>query len=250
MRHKDWIERTASVILILLIWQIAAMSIAQPLLLASPLEVLQRLTTIWMEEEFASILAFSFSRIATGLFISLFAGIILAVIAGKVHAVELFLWPLILMVKTVPVVAIILMLLIWMTSSQLTAFIILLTVLPIIYTNMLEGIKSTDPKMMQMAQMFDMPFSKRLLYIYLPQIKPFLFSACSVSLGTAWKVGVAAEVLSIPDGSIGEAMYKAKVYFLTCDLFTWTIIVVLLSLLFEKAFMAILALLYNRLERL
>ena len=46
-------------------------------------------------------------------------------------------------------------------------------VLPIIYTNLLQGIKSTDPKMLEMAGVFRVGWLKRLKYIYLPQIKPF-----------------------------------------------------------------------------
>lgn len=221
----------------LLVWQAVAMVIAQPLLISSPFQVIQRLGTIWMDEGFWSSVAYSFTRITVGFLLSFVFGITLAVLAGKFHTVEVLLWPIILAVKTIPIVAIILICLIWMTSDQLTAFIVILMILPIIYTNMLSAIKSTDESMLQMASTFQMPFAKKLLYIYLPQIKPFLISACSISLGTAWKAGIAAEVLSIPDGSIGDMMHDAKVYFHTTDLLTWTLIVVLLSLAFEKVFL-------------
>ena len=250
MKHKDWIERFLAVFVLIAIWQAVAMAIAQPLLLASPVQVIARLGTIWMEPEFFGAVAYSCSRIAIGFLLSFVLGIVLGVLAGKFHVVEVLLWPLMLDVKTVPVVAIILICLIWMTSSQLTAFIVMLMVVPLIYANTLEAIKSTDPKMIQMAQTFHVPFVKRLIYIYLPQIRPFLVSACSVSLGVSWKSGIAAEVLSIPHGSIGELMHDAKVFFVTVDLLAWTLIVVLLSMMFEKAFLMLLDLFFKRLEKL
>ena len=250
MSRRIWIERIASIVIVLLAWQAVAMIIAQPLLISSPIQVIRRLGTIWMEDAFWTSVAYSFTRITFGFLLSFVFGIALAVLAGKFHTIEVLLWPVILAVKTVPIVAIILICLIWMTSDQLTAFIVVLMILPIIYTNMLSAIKSTDTNMLQMADTFHLPFGKRLIYIYLPQIKPFLISACSVSLGTAWKAGIAAEVLSIPDGSIGEMMHDAKVYFLTTDLLTWTLIVVLLSLAFEKAFLWALELFFSRLEKL
>ncbi len=85
-------------------------------------------------------------------------------------------------------------------------------------------------------------------YIYLPQLKPYLISACSVSIGLSWKAGIAAEVIGIPDGSIGERLYDAKVYLNSPDLFAWTVVIVLLSVLFEKLFLFLLKDSFRRLE--
>ena len=60
-----------------------------------------------------------------------------------------------------------------------------------------------------------------------------------MSLGLCWKAGVAAEVIGIPDGSIGEKLYEAKVYLDTPDLFAWTMVIILISMVFEKIFLAV-----------
>lgn len=95
-----------------------------------------------------------------------------------------------------------------------------------------------------------MPWRRRLLYIYLPQLQPFLLSACSVALGMSWKAGIAAEVIGIPSGSIGEQLYEAKVYLSTADLLSWTVVIVLVSVLFEKLFITLLKRAFAGLERL
>ncbi|MDP4132523.1 MAG: ABC transporter permease subunit [Bacillota bacterium] len=243
-------QKIFSVIFALLIWQAAAMIFNQKILLASPLEVIERLTNIWTEEGFFASLWFSFSRIAGGFILALISGILLAVMAGRFNFIETLLWPFMVTIKSIPVASFIIISLVWLTSNELSSFISFLVVLPIIYTNVLSGIKNTDAKMAQMADVFKLNWSKRLLYIWMPQIKPFLISACSVALGFSWKSGIAAEVIGIPNGSIGEMLYEAKVYFKTVDLFSITIIIVLISITLEKLFLALIRLGFRRLERI
>lgn len=103
-----------------------------------------------------------------------------------------------------------------------------------IYTNVLSGIRSVDKQLLEMAWVFQLSKLRIVRYIYLPHIMPFFYSACSVSLGMSWKAGVAAEVIGIPRGSVGERLQQAKVYLDTPDLFAWTLVIVAASLFFEK----------------
>ncbi len=110
-------------------------------------------------------------------------------------------------------------------------------VLPVIYTNVLQGIDGADPKLLEMASVFRMPFFRKVRYIYIPSVLPALVSAASVSLGFCWKSGIAAEVIGLPTGSIGEKLYEAKLYLMTGELFAWTAVIVLVSVVFEKLVM-------------
>ena len=139
--------------------------------------------------------------------------------------------------------------LIWLSAQNLSVFISFLIVLPVVYGNVLEGIKSEDIKMLEVGRVFGMPFFKRVLYIHMPQLKPFILSACMTSLGMSWKAGVAAEIIGTPDGSIGKQLYYAKIYLDTDDLLCWTVIIVIISVVFEKLFMLLLRRFYRRLER-
>ncbi len=76
-------------------------------------------------------------------------------------------------------------------------------------------------------------------YIYVSQVLPYFLSACRLSLGMCWKAGVAAEVIGVPSGSIGEKLYNAKIYLNTPDLFAWTIVIIVISFVFEKCFLGI-----------
>ena len=53
-------------------------------------------------------------------------------------------------------------------------------------------------------------------------------------MGLAWKAGIAAEVLANTRNSIGGQIYGAKIYLETADLFAWTAVVVVMSVLLER----------------
>lgn len=243
-RLKAKTQNIISIAAALLVWQAAAMALHQPLLLVSPWQVAVRLTTIWREAGFFASIFNSFSLIALGFLLGLGAGILLAIPAARFPFVRVLLKPYVLTVKSVPVASFVILALLWLSARRLSTFIAFLMVFPVIYSSVLEGILATDRQLLQMAKLFRVPFSRRLRMVYMPQLKPFLLGACSAALGMAWKAGVAAEVIGLPTGTMGERLYDAKVYLNTVDLFTWTVLIVLLSVLFEKIFLYILGRLF------
>ena len=225
----------------LFVWQAVSVWIGQEILLVSPVVVLERLTGLVMETEFWRSIGFSLAAAA---------GILAAGLSAKFERIREFFAPAVMVVKAVPVASFIILVLIWVPSRNLSVVISFLMVFPILYTNVLDGILSTDPKLLEMADVFALPHAVRIRYIYVSQVLPFFRTGCSIGLGLCWKAGVAAEVIGIPDGSIGEKLYNAKVYLNTPDLFAWTVVIVLISLLFEKLFLAMVDGAVIRLERM
>lgn len=244
---KNILQNTAAVLLALCVWQGVAMAVGEEILLASPLKVLIRFFELLGEKFFWTALGYTFLKITAGFFFGFTAGCILAVIAGRFKICEIIFRPFLITVKTVPVASFIVISLIWLSSKDLSVFISFLMVLPIIYTNVLEGLKNTDKKLLEAASIYKMPWSKRFKYIHLPALRPHIISACSLALGLAWKSGIAAEIIGIPEGSVGEMFYYAKAYLNSLDLFAWTLTVVAVSVVFEKAFTMLIKLFYKRL---
>ena len=234
----------------LLIWQGLSMYIGQDILLVSPVSVVQRLAQLVITAGFWQSVLFSLLRITAGFLLAAVSAIFFAALAARFKRIEEFLAPAILFIKSTPVASFIILILIWVSSRNLSVVISYLMVLPIIYTNVLEGIRSADSKLLEMADVFQVPKHRRVIYIYVSQVLPFFQSACLVGLGLCWKAGVAAEVIGIPKGSIGEKLYMAKIYFAAPDLFAWTLTIIIVSLLFEKLFMLLISVLIKRLERL
>ena len=118
----------------------------------------------------------------------------------------------------------------------LGAFVLSILV-PMIYVNTLSGLEHTDRKLLEMALVFRMPLWKQVRYIYIPAVLPYLISGCRTALGMSWKSGVAAEVIGIPEGSIGEQLYYSKLYLDTAGLFAWTFVIIIVSAVFERIFL-------------
>ncbi len=180
-------------------------------------------------------MGFSLVRILAGFALSLAAGVVFAVLSKFNSLVRALLQPLMQAAKATPVASFIILALVWISSDRLSVFTSFLMGLPVFYINVLEGLESADKKLLEMAQVFGMPMGKRIRAIYAPAAYPFLLSAMSASFGMCWKAGIAAEVIGIPDGSIGEALYRSKIFLDTPNLFAWTIAVMLLSVFLEKA---------------
>ncbi len=231
---KKRIILLSSVLFYLLLWQLIAMAVGQDILLVSPIKVLLRLFELITEPSFWRSIMFSTLRIALGFFSALAASLLLAVLSARFPAVRVLLYPLVSAIKATPVASIVIVILIWISSRNLSVVISFMMVFPVFYSNILEGIINTDKGLLEMAKVFQLPFGKKLKAIYFPAVLPYFRSASTVALGLCWKSGVAAEVIGIPTGSIGEKLYEAKVFFATEDVFAWTITIILLSLLFEK----------------
>lgn len=224
----------------LLLWQLGAMALNQKILLVSPVQVVARLWQLLPQGEFWAAVGFSFLRITLGFLLACVVGTALGVLASRFRVVRDLCAPLMATVKSIPVASFIILVLVWVPSRNLSVVISFLMVAPIVYQNVLGGISNMDHKLTEMADVFQVPFARRLRYLYLPQVAPFFRSACAVGLGLCWKSGVAAEVIGLPDGSIGERLYEAKVYLDTPDLFAWTLVIVLVSIAFEKLFLFLL----------
>ncbi|MDO4733390.1 MAG: ABC transporter permease subunit [Bacillota bacterium] len=237
----------------LLLWHGASLLLNRDsllILLPSPILVLQHLGELALTAAFWSSIAFSLLRIAGGFFLAVLLGILLAALSAGFRWVQELLAPLMLSMKTIPVASFIILALILFSSRNLAALISFLMVLPIIYTNVLAGIRSADRQLLEMGRLFRLPAPRMIRYLYIPQVMPFFRSGCAISLGLCWKSGIAAEVIGVSGGSIGEQLQQAKLYVDTPDLFAWTLVIVLLSLAFEKLVLFLLAKAAGQLEKI
>lgn len=236
---RVWAQRLLAVAFWLAVWALAAKALDQQILLVSPARAVSRLLELMRTAAFYHSLVFSLSRILLGFLGALAAGTLLAALSHRFSLLKALAAPLMSAVKSTPVASIIILALIWIRSSNLSVFTSFLMGLPVFYTNVLKGLESADPRLLEMAYVFEVPLPGRIRAIYVPAAYPFFLGAVSSSFGMCWKAGVAAEVIGIPTGSVGEALYRAKVYLNTPDLFAWTIAIMLISVLLEQGILLV-----------
>lgn len=235
--------RRAFIILFwLVVWQVLARLIRNPIVLVGPWETLGALRQLIPSADFWLSIAHSFQKISLGFLAAFLAGILLGSCAYGFPWLREFLEPVMILMRSIPVASFVILALIWIGSGNLSVFIAFLVVLPMIYVNTLSGLNSTDKQLLEMAAVFRIPLRKKIRFIYFPALLPYVMNGCRIALGMGWKSGVAAEVIGLPANSIGERLYMSKIYLETADLFAWTFTIIVISSWSERLFLFLLSL--------
>ena len=227
----------AAVLFYLALWHAGAVLANRSLLLKIPLplDTLRTFLRLCGEETFWRSVARSVLRILCG-FLS--AAVLGAAGGMASFASGWFRWlsaPLLRLIRTVPVAAFILLAWLWIPSRILPSFVSSLMVLPIIWSHVDAGLASVDERPLEMARIFGMSKRQILLKVRLPLMSPTLRTGCLTGVGIAWKAGVAAEVICNPTDSVGALLQGAKAAIDYERVFAVTLMVILLSVLFENA---------------
>ena len=226
--------RNAGIIFLwIIIWQGCYMLVGEDLLLASPAAVFSRILRLAGTLSFWNTIRWTLSRILCGFFLGLVFGTLAAFAAAKFRWLDAFLSLPMNVIKSTPVASFVILALVWIDGRNLSIFIAFLMVLPIVWYNVRAGIRSVDSKLLEMAAVFRVGRLEIFRKITLPAVLPHFLSAVKTGLGFSWKAGIAGEVLAIPANAIGTRLYNAKVYWETTDLFAWTIVIILLSMVLE-----------------
>ncbi|HIX30523.1 MAG TPA: ABC transporter permease subunit [Firmicutes bacterium] len=231
-------KQCAVIALWIALWALLAAAVRQPLLLPDPAAVLARLFALAQQTAFWQIVLFSVGRIMLGILCAVALGAVMAVLSCRFSAVEALFAPLLTVVKATPVASFILLVLIWIGRGSVPAVIAALMVLPVVWTNVAAGVRGVDRELLEMADSYRLGAAVRLRRILIPSVMPYFLSAVRTGIGIGWKAGVAAEVLTVPVRSIGKMIYESKLYLETTDLFAWTAVVIVISLLLEKLLVA------------
>lgn len=241
-KAKKTLKSLAAVLFWLAIWQIAAGFINKDLLIAipTPVSTVKALISGLGNSSLYISALLSILRIAAGFLLALVFGALLGFISAKSELLDTLFSPLLKVIRAIPVASFIILVFLWMKRDSVPTFIAFSCVLPIVWTNVKNGINATDKQLLEMARVMGMKKGAILKNIILPQAFPFISSAISTGLGFAWKSGVAAEVICRTQNSLGDLLWVGKSSVNYDEVFAVTTIVVILSVVFEHSISALL----------
>lgn len=236
MKKKvHWLFSFILLLALILLWHVLSLG-RKTLIFPSPFEVLQSLVQILSSKAF---FASVFNTVKTVLisFAVAFIPALALGIAGKFVPFLHFVMDKISgVIRSVPTVAIILMALLLLPVSVTPVVICFFVVFPVLYTNIAEGLVATDPLLLEMAQIYHISRKKIIRNIYIPSLKPFIAAGVRSSFGLSFKVMVTAEVFNfVSQNTIGAQMYLHKIQIDLAGIIAWTLVVIILSLLFDFA---------------
>lgn len=244
MEHNSKVKRImikAGVIAAwLLLWQLTAVIVDSEFLFPSPISVIKRLSELAVTADFWKAAAYSLGRISLGCAGGILVGTFFGALTAFSKPLYEFFSPLLVTIKTTPVASFIILLLVWVKRSGIPIVIAFLMVVPILWSNVAEGLRNADRQLLEAAKIFRFTRMQKIKGVYIPSVRPSFTAGCTTAIGFSWKAGIAAEILAIPPDTVGYNLYYARINLEYDDLFAWTAAVIAMSFLLEKAVVKIL----------
>lgn len=219
----------------LTVWQIAAIAVDNPLILPSPIETALRLFKLCCEKDFWGFTGLSLLRIFSGIAVAIPTAWLFAALCYKIKIISILFAPAVTLMKSTPVVSFILIAIFLVDRRVIPSAITFMMVFPVLYENVREGMLQAPKDLLELAHVYRVNSFLIIRRIYFPAIKPFFVSALTTSIGLAVKAGIAAEVVAYIPDSIGKMLSDAKSYMEPADLLAWTTVIIVISLITEKA---------------
>ena len=214
---------------VLALWEAGARAVGSDLILPGPLPVARRLAALAAHPKFFPALTASLLRVTAGFLLALPAALLIGIPAGLDSRARAFVRPLFSVIGATPVLSIILIALLWFGPDRVPVFTSFLMIFPVLTGNVMEGVRSTDPRLVECAKAYRLSRPALFEHVLFPSIAPYLLAGARSSLALSWKVVVAAEVLAQPARALGTGMQNAKAQLETPELFAWTAATVLLA---------------------
>lgn len=152
----------------------------------------------------------SLIRVLKGYMLSVIFGIVFGIVIGlSSHAqrlTDLF----IQILKPIPPIAWIPLVILWMGIDESSkVFLIFLGGFFTILLNVIDGIRYTDKKLLEVASVMETPKAKYILHLIIPAAFPSIFTGLRVAMGTSWSCVVAAELVASSSG-VGYMISNAR----------------------------------------
>lgn len=221
------------------LWDFASYKVGMKLVFPSPADTFARLFELMKTEEFYIHAANSLLGILKGFLIGALIGTVLGIVSAAIKGVDVLFSPLNTIIKATPVASFIILAFIWMENKDIPVLISVLMVTPIVWSALKTAIKTVDPELKEMTSAYKIPLIRRIRLLYIPSVLPSYLTALVTSMGLGWKAGIAAEVLCGSEKTLGNDLSVARRYLMVTDQFAYTAAIIILSVIMELIFRAV-----------
>lgn len=233
-KSKNIVFIILGVISIITAWELSAHFTGNTDIFPSPIKSFKTLIKIASTQIFWIHISSTLFRGIIGGFLSLFLGFCIGLLSSISISIRNFIRPWIILLRSIPVISVILLAIIWLSPGSVPFFIMFITVTPIIVEEVSEGIFEINGRYKEMITIYKIPPLKQLQHVLLPGLLPRMASGFSLGMGYGWRAVVVGEVLSRPQWGIGDRMAHAQNYFNADELIAWTVILIIISYFFDK----------------
>jgi NitT/TauT family transport system permease protein len=226
------VQRIVLVAVLLGIWWLLSLSVPH-YILPGPPRVWQALKLIAAGGDLWSNLAITLWRVSVGFIVAAAVGLPFGIMLGANKRAGEFFEPVIPVLNTVSSAIWAIFAIIWFgISNATTIFVVFMTAMPLIITNVWQGTRTVNADFIELAQVLRMPEWKVMTKIYLPTILPYFFSGARLAFGFGWRVSLVAETIGSSSG-VGYRLRQAADLIQTDQVFAWTLTLVMMMATLE-----------------
>lgn len=218
------------------VWELISYYTGNDVIFPGLLSILQEVRLIICKDSFFREIYSTFIRIFSAFFISVLSSLILGILSANIGTVRIFLKPQISFVKYTPVIAMIVLILIWFPKEISPLVIGTIISFPIFYDNITGSIRNIDPEIKKLINIFHIKRKNSIIKIYFPALLFNLVNIMSSVFGLILKTVIAGEIYSQPKYGIGSGILNEKLTLNTAGVIAWIIITVFFSLILDLFF--------------
>lgn len=191
----------ASLLVLVLVWQIAALIAASPRILPSPATVLGTMAAETASGNLPFHLGMTLYRVAVSFVLAMCIGTAIGLVMGRARRVNVFADPWLVFLLNLPALVTIVLAYIWVGLTEVAAIgAVALNKIPNVVVTMREGARALDPSLNEMARVFEVPRGRTLRHVVLPQLFPYGVAAARTGLALIWKIVLVVELLGRSNG--------------------------------------------------
>ena len=226
------LQRLVLIGLLVGIWWLFSLSVPH-YILPGPARVWDALKRVAAGGDLWSNLGITLWRVAVGFVIAALVSLPFGILLGANKRVGEFFEPVIPVMNTVSSAIWAIFAIIWFgISNATTIFVVFMTAMPLIITNVWQGTRTVNAEFIELAQVLRMPHWKVMTKIYLPTILPYFFSGARLAFGFGWRVSLVAETIGSSSG-VGYRLRQAADLIQTDQVFAWTLTLVIMMATLE-----------------
>ena len=225
-------QRLTLVTVVGALWWLSSLSVPH-YILPGPTRVWDALRLIIANGDLWNNLGITLWRVAVGFVVAALIGLPFGILLGANQRAGEFFEPVIPVLNTVSSAIWAIFAIIWFgISNATTIFVVFMTAMPLIITNVWQGTRTVNADFIELAQVLRMPRRKVMTKIYLPTILPYFFSGARLAFGFSWRVSLVAETIGSSSG-VGYRLRQAADLIRTDQVFAWTITLVIMMATIE-----------------
>lgn len=232
---KNLAQTAAAIVFLLAVWFVAYLMVGNTQLIPPLSDSLKEMGSLLVSADLWSALGMTLLRALCAFGISFVLAVGFAVLAYVFPAVGTFLAPIVSVFRSMPVLAVLLILLSFLGQGKAPVAVAFLSLFPMLYVGVLAALSSVDRRLVEISRVCGTPLWRKVTAIYLPLSAPYVLKESAAALSFSLKLIVSAEVLSFTATSLGGMMQEAKIYSEIPQLFALVGLSFLVGLVLETA---------------